>query len=68
MQAGQLYAKDELGLEKEQVKGRVVSSYGPYTSIDGTATKTGVAGLTAEAKLSAVPTWRLEPSTRRSGL
>eukprot|EP00325_Prymnesiales_sp_UTEX-LB-985_P009808 CAMPEP_0174697290 /NCGR_PEP_ID=MMETSP1094-20130205/3193_1 /TAXON_ID=156173 /ORGANISM="Chrysochromulina brevifilum, Strain UTEX LB 985" /LENGTH=719 /DNA_ID=CAMNT_0015894239 /DNA_START=15 /DNA_END=2174 /DNA_ORIENTATION=- len=30
---------------------RVVSSWGPYTSIVGTAVKTGVAGLTAEAEL-----------------
>ena len=36
-----------------KVAGKVVSSWGPYTSIVGTAVKTGVAGLTAEAELTA---------------
>eukprot|EP00930_Biecheleria_cincta_P037432 TRINITY_DN25694_c0_g1_i1.p1 TRINITY_DN25694_c0_g1~~TRINITY_DN25694_c0_g1_i1.p1 ORF type:complete len:736 (-),score=134.89 TRINITY_DN25694_c0_g1_i1:285-2492(-) len=31
---------------------RVVSSWGPYTSIVGTAKKTGVAGLTTQAKIA----------------
>jgi len=33
-------------------EGKIVSSWGPYTSIVGTAVKTGVAGLTAKADLS----------------
>jgi len=51
LQAAELFAEEELELDKDEIKGRVVSSWGPYTSIVGTAVKTGVAGLTAEAKL-----------------
>jgi hypothetical protein len=42
-----------LKLDKEKMEGRVVSSWGPYTSISGTAKKTGVAGLTAPARVVA---------------
>ena len=56
MQAGKAFVAEEFG-EVEQLDGRVVSSWGPYTSIVGTAVKTGVAGLTAEAKLTAATSW-----------
>jgi len=49
VQAAQAYA-DEAFEEMEDTS--VVSSWGPYTSISGTATKTGVAGLTAKSKLT----------------
>ena len=51
LQAGKAFAAEELGLDEETLSGRVVSSYGPYTSIVGTAKKTGVAGLTAEPEM-----------------
>jgi len=51
--AAQIYAKGAFGEPKEEGGPRVVSSWGPYTQISGTATKTGVAGLTAKAKLPA---------------
>jgi len=50
LQAGQAYAADVFGTE--HLEGRVVSSWGPYTSIVGTAVKTGVAGLTTKAELT----------------
>jgi len=56
LQAGKAFVAEEFG-EVEQLDGRVVSSWGPYTSIVGTAVKTGVAGLTAEAKLTAATSW-----------
>ena len=46
--AAALFAKEELAVEAPQV----VSSWGPYTSTVGTAVVTGVAGLTAPAKLT----------------
>lgn len=49
VQAAQAYV-DEAFEEMEDTS--VVSSWGPYTSISGTATKTGVAGLTAKSKLT----------------
>lgn len=51
--AAQTYATSAFGKPEEEGGPRVVSSWGPYTQISGTATKTGVAGLTAKAKLSA---------------
>ena len=50
VQAAKAYADETFAAE--EFEGRVVSSWGPYTSIVGTATKTGVAGLTAEAELT----------------
>jgi hypothetical protein len=45
-QAAAIFGKDK------NIEGKVVSSYGPYTSIVGTAKNTGVAGLTKKAKLT----------------
>jgi len=47
--AGKAFAADVMDSDDTTV----VSSWGPYTSIVGTATKTGVAGLTSEAELVA---------------
>jgi len=47
LQAAQSYAEETF--KGKELDGKVVSSWGPYTSIVGTATKTGVAGLTAKA-------------------
>jgi len=52
-QAAEDFAIRTLKLDKEKMEGRVVSSWGPYTSISGTAKKTGVAGLTAPARVVA---------------
>jgi len=52
MQAGRAFADENFDDKGEAFEGRVVSSWGPYTSIVGTAVKTGVAGLTAEAELT----------------
>jgi len=49
VQAAQAYADEAF---EEMDESSVVSSWGPYTSISGTATKTGVAGLTAKSKLT----------------
>jgi len=50
----------------DEAFGKVVSSWGPYTSIVGTATKTGVAGLTAKAKLTAQTGWEaLTPKSKQ---
>mmetsp|Transcript_56201 Transcript_56201/g.99319 ORF Transcript_56201/g.99319 Transcript_56201/m.99319 type:complete len:678 (-) Transcript_56201:306-2339(-) len=54
LQAGQAFAKETfkgIGFP-EGFTGKVVSSWGPYTSIVGTATKTGVAGLTSKAEVT----------------
>jgi len=56
MQAAKAFAADEFK-GSEDMEGRVVSSWGPYTSIVGTAVKTGVAGLTAKAELTARAGW-----------
>ena len=48
-QAGQAFAREMLGLSKDESKVKTVSSWGPYVSTVGTAKKTGVAGLTTEA-------------------
>jgi len=48
-QAGQAFAREMLGLSKDESKAKTVSSWGPYVSTVGTAKKTGVAGLTTEA-------------------
>jgi len=48
IQAAQAYVEEAL----DDPETNVVSSWGPYTSIVGTATITGVAGLTAKAKLT----------------
>jgi len=53
VQAGKAYAKEVFEGPEEQFEGRVVSSWGPYTSIVGTAVKTGVAGLTTESTMVA---------------
>jgi len=53
MQAAKAYVKENLAdADSADFEGRVVSSWGPYTSIVGTAVKTGVAGLTAKAELT----------------
>jgi len=56
-QAAKSYAIEELAIGDEEFEGKIVSSWGPYTSIVGTAVKTGVAGLTAEAELTAKAGW-----------
>jgi hypothetical protein len=54
---------------QDDLEGRVVSSWGPYTSIVGTAVKTGVAGLTAKAELKAKTGWGdLAPEDRRGAM
>jgi len=55
VQAAKEYASETFGLGMD---GKVVSSWGPYTSIVGTATKTGVAGLTSKAELKAASAWQ----------
>jgi len=71
LQAAELFAEEELAIDKDEIKGRVVSSWGPYTSIVGTAVKTGVAGLTAEAKLKAeadtLKLWQNEATWDQAG-
>jgi len=64
MQAAKSYATEVFdGLE-----GRVVSSWGPYTSIVGTAVKTGVSGLTSAAELSAKINWgMMAPEVKAEG-
>jgi len=57
MQAGKAFLSEEFG-DDEPLDGKIVSSWGPYTSIVGTAVKTGVAGLTAEAKVTASISWQ----------
>ena len=47
--AAQAFAQETLNVQKDDVKGKVVSSWGPYTSMVGTAKATGVAGLTKPA-------------------
>jgi len=67
-QAAEAFLKEELAMDGRtdgDVKGRVVSSWGPYTSIVGTATTTGVAGLTKPAKV--VTATADAPPTTRSG-
>ena len=53
VQAAQAFAKEEFAgttfIQDDEFKGKVVASYGPYTSIVGTAKKTSVAGMTAPA-------------------
>ena len=56
VQAGKAFVDDELKLPAG-LEGKVVSSWGPYTSIVGTAVKTSVAGLTAQAELTANVNW-----------
>jgi hypothetical protein len=46
--AAKEFAKTILQLGEEQLSGKVVSSWGPYTSTVGTAKKTGVPGLTVD--------------------
>lgn len=61
IEAAERFVKDaaaEIGLNPEEFNGRVVSSWGPYTSISGTASKTAVAGLTAAAELKAASNWQ----------
>jgi len=60
LQAAEAFLSEELSpdVEMTELEGRVVSSWGPYTSIVGTAVKTGVAGLTAEAKVTAKQSWQ----------
>ena len=50
VQAGRAYAEAAFDGSPDAFEGRVVSSWGPYTSIVGTAVKTGVAGLTTQAE------------------
>ena len=53
VEAAQKYANKKFGGgggDPKEVEPAVVSSWGPYTQISGTATKTGVAGLTTTSK------------------
>jgi hypothetical protein len=50
VKAAKEFAQTFLGVSDEEVDEKVVASWGPYTSVGGTAKKTGVAGLTAPAK------------------
>jgi len=63
LQAGKAYAEEYF----DGFEGKVVSSWGPYTSIVGTATKTGVAGLTSKAELTASKAWQALASERERG-
>lgn len=47
IKAAKLFAAEEEGLEEANV----VASWGPYTTVSGTAKNTGVAGLTTQAKM-----------------
>jgi hypothetical protein len=49
IKAAKEFARDMFNLNDDQDP-NVVSSWGPYTSVSGTAKKTGVAGLTAPAR------------------
>lgn len=55
IKAAKLFAKELLeDLDDDgesEAEPQVVSTWGPYTSTSGTAKKTGVAGLTAPAKV-----------------
>jgi len=53
VQAGKAFAKEYFGADADGFEGKVVSSWGPYTSIVGTAVTTGVAGLTTTAEITA---------------
>jgi len=71
LQAAKAFAAEEFpsGDDEDDLEGRVVSSWGPYTSIVGTAVKTGVAGLTAKAELKAKTGWGdLAPEDRRGAM
>merc|ERR1719217_498617 len=72
VQAGKLFAAEELSDfrgDNDEFSGKVVSSWGPYTSIVGTAVKTGVAGLTTKAELTARSSWQnLASGTSGTGL
>jgi len=57
VQAGKAYASETFKHFGEEFSGKVVSSWGPYTSISGTAVKTSVPGLTAKAELTATQSW-----------
>ena len=48
IKAAKQFAKTIMKLPDDQ-EPQVVSSWGPYTSVSGTAKKTGVAGLTTKA-------------------
>lgn len=58
MQAAEAFVAETFS-EMAEMDGKVVSSWGPYTSIVGTAVKTGVAGLTAAAELTAKAKWEV---------
>ena len=63
VQAGKAFAEEEF--DEAELEGKVVSSWGPYTSIVGTAVKTGVAGLTAKAELKATDGWnKMAPESK----
>jgi len=47
VKAAKAFAMEQLKVDDEEVNEKVVSSWGPYWSVSGTAKKTGVAGLTA---------------------
>jgi len=49
IKAAKAFCQDNLKVEDEEVNAKVVSSWGPYMTVSGTAKKTGVAGLTAPA-------------------
>lgn len=49
IKAAQKFVTEVMNMDEE--KATVVSSWGPYTSTVGTAKSTGVAGLTAKAKV-----------------
>ena len=65
VQAAKAYAQEELVKDGEEFVGKVVSSWGPYTSIVGTAVKTGVAGLTSASEFKAMSEWqKLAPESK----
>jgi hypothetical protein len=49
IKAAREFAKSVLNVKDEDAK--VISSWGPYTTVSGTAKKTGVAGLTAPSNV-----------------
>jgi len=69
VQAAKAFAVEELADgNSDEFDGKVVSSWGPYTSIVGTAVKTGVAGLTAKAELTAASAWqKIAPEQKAGG-
>jgi len=51
VKAAKAFAVEQLKMNEDEVNDKVVSSWGPYWTVSGTAKKTGVAGLTAPAQV-----------------